>query len=103
MPRRVPRSGVCKAVGAPTPQRVRSATVRRPEQLDQVSGRVRKEDLPSAGARDHLAAEGKACGAKSGDLGIEILNDELNPVTAGLGRVVGGGARAGAGSPGEQE
>ncbi len=63
------------------------------EQFDRVAGGVGEQDLASARARDHDAAEGRACVAEPGDLGAQVTGDEVDAVAAD--RVgVGGVARA---------
>ena len=63
------------------------------EQLDEVAGRIGEQDLTSAGAGDHLAAEGRSHAAEPVDLGVEVVDDEMDPIAAGGGGV-GGVARA---------
>ena len=63
------------------------------EQFDRVAGGVGEQDLASAWARDHVAAEGWACVAEPGDLGGQVTGDQVDAVAAD--RVgVGGVARA---------
>jgi hypothetical protein len=59
------------------------------EQFDQVAGRVDEQDLAPAGAGDHGAAEGEAGVAEPGDLGIQVVDDEVDTVAASGGGVVG--------------
>jgi hypothetical protein len=73
------------------------------EQFDEVAGRVGEQDLASAGASDDVAAEGQSGAAQALDLGIEIVNDEVDAVTAGCCGVRRCGAGAGAGRPGQQQ
>ena len=61
--------------------------IRRLEQLDRVAGRVVQDDLPSARAGDHVAAEGHAGGAQPGDLGVDVVDQQVDAVpAAGSGR-----------------
>ena len=73
------------------------------EQFDEVAGGVGEQDLAPARAGDEVAAEGQAGGAQPGDLGVEVVDHEMDAVAAGGGGRVGGGAGAGAGGAGEQE
>ena len=71
------------------------------EQLDQVARRVGEQDLTTARAGDDIAAERESGVAQPGDLGVQVIDHEVDPVAAG--DVVGGGAGAGAGQAGQQE
>jgi hypothetical protein len=64
------------------------------EQLDQVPGRVGEQDLSSSGAGDHVAAEGQACVTEPVDFGIEVLENEVDPVAAYIPGVMRGRPRA---------
>ena len=57
------------------------------EQLDEVARRVDGEDLGAAGTGDDLVAERHAFLGEAGDLGLEVVEDEVDPVPpAGPGR-----------------
>ena len=55
---------------------------------------VGEQDLASAGAGDDVAAEGQSGAAQALDLGIEIVNGEVDAVAAGSCGVRRCGARA---------
>lgn len=63
------------------------------EEFYEVAGGVGEQDLPAAGAGDHVALEGEAGGAQPVDLGVEVVDDEVDAVASG-GDGVGGGAGA---------
>jgi hypothetical protein len=73
------------------------------EQFDDVAGGVSEQDLAPAGAGDRVAAKGHASAGEPGDLGIQVVDDEVDAVAASGGGVVGGGAGAGTGGSGQQE
>jgi hypothetical protein len=73
------------------------------EQLRQVAGGVGEQDLAPAGTGDYVASEGQTGLAEPRDLGVQVVDDEVDAVAAGGGGVVGGGAGAGAGGSGKQE
>jgi hypothetical protein len=66
------------------------------EQFDEVAGRVGEQDLAPAGAGDHIVAEGQSGGAQPADLGVEVVDDEVDAVpSAGYGlSAVGEGSGA---------
>src|SRR6266542_6894433 len=72
------------------------------EQFDQVAGRVGEQDLAPAGAGDCVAAERHPGAAKPVDLGVQTIDDEVDAVATGGGRVGRGRAGAGAGGSGQQ-
>ena len=72
------------------------------EQFDQVAGGVGEQDLAPTGAGDHVAAEGQAGVTEPGDLGIQVVDDQVDAVVAS-GGIVGGRAGAGAGGSGQQQ
>ena len=53
------------------------------EQLDQIAVGVGEQNLPPTRAGDQVAAEGQVCIAEPGDLGVEVVDDEVDAVTAG--------------------
>ena len=61
------------------------------EQFDEVARRIADQDLPSAGARDHVTAKVETSASQPSDLGIEVVHHQMDPVTSGGGRVVGSG------------
>jgi hypothetical protein len=73
------------------------------EQLDQVAGGVGEQDLSPSRAADRVRAEGESGSAKSVDLSVEIIDDEVDAVAAGDGRVVGRDAGTGARRAGQQQ
>jgi hypothetical protein len=73
------------------------------EQLDEVAGGVGEQDLSSAGAGDRVAAEGQPGVAEPLDLGVQAVDDEVDAVASGCGRVGRGRAGAGAGGSGQQQ
>jgi hypothetical protein len=73
------------------------------EQFDEVAGGVGEQNLASAGAGDDVAAEGQSGAAQALDLGIEIVNGEMDAVAAGSCGVRRCGAGAGAGRSGQQQ
>src|SRR3954469_10172781 len=83
--------------------RGRGGPMDRLEQLDQIAVRVGEQDLPPTRAGDQVAAEGQVCIAEPGDLGVEVVDDEVDAVTAGDGGIVGGGAGTGTGGAGQQQ
>ena len=52
------------------------------EQFDEVAGGVGEQDLASAGAGDDVAAEGQSGAAEPVDLGVEVVDDEVDAVAA---------------------
>src|SRR5690349_4767481 len=64
------------------------------EELDEVSGGVGDQDLASAGAGHQVAAQRYPRGAEPLDLGVQVVDDEVDAVAAGCGGV----GRRGAGS-----
>src|SRR6266540_2639587 len=54
------------------------------EQLDQVAGGVGEQDLAPAGSGDRLAAEGQARATESVDLGVEVVDDEVEAEVFGV-------------------
>src|SRR5215218_9366943 len=52
------------------------------EQFDQVASEVGEQDLAPAGAGDHVTAEGQAGAAEPGDLGVKVVEDDLDAVAA---------------------
>ena len=73
------------------------------EQFDQVAGGVGEKDLASAGTGDHVAAKRHIAVAEPGDVGIQVVDDQVDTVAASGGVVVGGGAGTGACGSGQQE
>jgi hypothetical protein len=73
------------------------------EQFDQIAVGVGEQDLAPTRASDQVTAEGQARVAEPGDLGVQVVDDELDAVTARSGGIVGGGAGAGAGGSGQQQ
>src|ERR687898_2665405 len=73
------------------------------EQFDEVAGRVGEQDLASARAGYDVAAEGQSGAAQALDLGIEIVNGEVDAVAASSCGVRRCGAGAGAGRSGQQQ
>src|SRR3954464_5104924 len=71
------------------------------EQLDQVAGGVGDKYLASAGAGDRVAAERHPGSAEPIDLDVQILDDEVDAVATGCGRIGGGRAGTGAGGSGQ--
>src|SRR3954467_4715214 len=60
------------------------------EQLDKVPRWIADQPLRAAGARDDVVAERHALGAQPGDLGPEVVDDEMDAVPTarpGLGAV----------------
>jgi hypothetical protein len=60
----------------------RSSLVGGLEELDRVPGRVVDEDLLPAGPGDDVVAEPEACGAEALDLGVDVVDDEVDAVPA---------------------
>ncbi len=52
------------------------------EEFDQVAGRVGEQDLASAGAGDDVAKEGQTRVAEPSDLGIDVVEDEVDAIAA---------------------
>jgi hypothetical protein len=52
--------------------------VRRLEDLDRVAGGVVDEDLSTARAADDIVAEAEAGGAEALDLGVDVVDDEVD-------------------------
>src|SRR3954454_12760779 len=70
--------------------RKRLAALRRLEELYEVAGRVLEQDLGSPRAGHDLVAEGQARRAQPVDLGLYVIDHELDPVPPtrfGLGSV----------------
>jgi len=60
------------------------------EEFDEVAGRVGEQDLASSGSGDDVAVEGQPDGVESVDLGVEVVDDEMDAVPArGGGRTAG--------------
>jgi hypothetical protein len=59
------------------------------EQFDQVAGGVGDQDLATAGAGDQVAAERQPGRTQSVDLGVQIVDDQVDTVAAGRGGIVG--------------
>ena len=60
------------------------------EELDDVAGRILEQDLLAAGPFDDVVAERRAGVAEPGDLGVDVVDDEVDAVPAagsGLGAV----------------
>jgi hypothetical protein len=53
------------------------------EQFDQVAGGVGKQDLTAAGAGDHVTAKRQAGSTLPLDLGVEVLDDQVDAVAPG--------------------
>src|SRR4051812_22713975 len=73
------------------------------EQFDQIAVGVGEQDLAPTRAGDQVAAERQARVAEPGDLGVEVVDDEVDAVVAGGGGIVGGGAGTGTGGAGQQQ
>jgi len=52
------------------------------EQLDQVAVGIGDQDLPPAGAGDHTAAHRQVRDPDSGDIGVQVVDDEVDAVAA---------------------
>lgn len=72
------------------------------EQFDQIAGGVGEQDLATTRPADHITTEGDTGSAQSGDLGVEVADDEVDTVAARPGHVGGGGARTRTGWAGQQ-
>src|SRR5204862_5697788 len=55
-------------------------TLPRLEELDHVSGGVLEQDLRAAGTADHVIPETQPLPAEPGDLGTDVVDDELDAV-----------------------
>src|SRR3954467_4943663 len=81
--------------------RGRGGPMGRLEQLDQIAVGVGEQKLPPTRAGEQVAAEGQVFIAEPGDLGVEVVDDEVDAVTAGGGGIVGGGPGTGTGGAGQ--
>jgi hypothetical protein len=52
------------------------------EELDDVARGVQQQDLRPARAGDHVVAEVESRLAKPGDLGVEVVHDEMDAVSS---------------------
>src|SRR5262245_52576286 len=73
------------------------------EQLDEVPRGVGEQNLAAARAGNYVAAERQPRVSQPVDLGIEVADDQMDPVATAVGGVVGRGARARARGAGQQQ
>src|SRR2546428_2187819 len=74
------------------------------EELDRVSGRVVEQDLRAAGSLDDIVAEAEPGGAQPGDLGLDVVDDQVDAVpAAGAGPAAVGHRPAGRAARAAQE
>lgn len=73
------------------------------EQIDQIADGVREQNLATTRAADHIAAKGDTGVTQSGDLGVEVADDEVDTVAARAGDVRRGGASTRTGRAGQQQ
>src|SRR5918996_1746811 len=73
------------------------------EQFDEVAGRVGEQNLPAARPGHHVAVKVQTSRAEPVDLGIQVVDNQVDTVAAGSVRVVRCSTRPGTGRPGQQE
>ena len=67
------------------------------EELYEVAIRVREQDLTATGSGDHFTAERKARGAEPVDLGVQVVEHQVDAVASGNVGLLRRGSGAGAG------
>jgi hypothetical protein len=71
------------------------------EQFDQVASGVGEQDLTPSGPGNRLAEKRQTGATESVDLGVKVLDDEMDAVAARAGGVCGRSAGAGTGGSGQ--